>query len=570
MSHADPGFTCAHVCCTVIDYTIKLSSWRINVFNNVIIFLALCSIVYLLIRLRTSTPEILPIYFNFIVLATVTFIFVVIMNLVSDANATDLLAKKILKFVHLAVIGSQWFIQIGIVIFMFHSDTSGLAVRKTCILSALLALALVWISFLSYLFGSLGSTAWIGNLTGQVLMTIGFISICLLFCCRQWAPRPAALWWSVFQAISHFLFMVTAALYVHDARSAAGHCLQAISDLFYYLLYAAFLRLVVFKDSHYWRSKGALLGAYEIVQEKDPEKQLEHLLASGVQHIAWEDLNIIRSVGSGNFGDIYLAVYRRTEVAVKKLRLDNRNSPQKLLADLMQESLIFSKLRHPNLTLFIGVCTNSSTPALVTEYMRGGSLWDVIHPRNPSQVVSISWEKRLKIMKDVAKGAAFLHGCRPPIIHRDLKSHNVLLDEHWNCKLCDFGLARLKSLNSDMSRVGTPQWMAPEVLREESYTESADVYSFGVLVWELVTLRAPFQDISPLRVIFLVAHRNERLPIPESCPEDIRHLLNMCWLPAEERPTFVEIIEYLERVQDVSSFQARYTIGNTSPNTSVQ
>lgn len=81
----------------ISSYTIKLSSWRINVFNNVIIFLALCSIVYLLIRLRTSTPEILPIYFNFIVLATVTFIFVVIMNLVSDANATDLLAKKILK-----------------------------------------------------------------------------------------------------------------------------------------------------------------------------------------------------------------------------------------------------------------------------------------------------------------------------------------------------------------------------------------------------------------------------------------------------------------------------------------
>ena len=355
--------------------------------------------------------------------------------------------------------------------------------------------------------------------------------------------------------------MVTAALFVHNGYSAAGHCLQAVSDLFYYCLYAAFLRLVVFKDSRYWRSKGALLGAYEIVQEKDPAKQLEHLLATGVQHIAWDELSIIRPIGSGNFGDIYLAVYRRTEVAVKKLRVDGRSPPSKLLADLMNESLIFSKLRHPNLTLFIGVCTDATSPALVTEYMRGGSLWDVIHPRNPSQVVSISWDKRLKIMKDVAKGMAFLHGCRPPIIHRDLKSQNVLLDEHWNCKLCDFGLARIKSLNSDMSRVGTPQWMAPEVLREESYTESADVYSYAVLVWELVTLRAPFQDISPLRVIFLVAHRNERLPIPETCPPNITHLIEMCWKPAEERPTFVEIIEYLEHIQDVSSFQSRYTIG---------
>lgn len=466
-----------------------------------------------------------------------------------------------LQFVQLVVIGTQWFIQIGIVIFMFLSDINKSSVRVAVGISGGIALVLVVIAYVSYLFGSVYNTAWIGMLTDQAIMTVGYAFTCLLFCCRQWAPRPAALWWASFQTISHGLFLVTAAFYVHDSRSAAGHCMQGFADLFYYALYAAFLRLVVFKDSHYWQRKGALLGAYEIVQEKDPEKQLEHLLASGVQNISWDELSIIRSIGSGNFGDIYLAIYRRTEVAVKKLRLDNRAPQSKLLADLMQESLIFSKLRHPNLTLFIGICTSPTTPAMVTEYMRGGSLWDLIHPRNPAQVVSLSWSIRLKIMKDVAKGVAFLHGCSPPIIHRDLKSHNVLLDEHWNCKLCDFGLARLKSLNSDMSRVGTPQWMAPEVLREESYTESADVYSFGVLLWELVTLRAPFQDISPLRVIFLVAHRNERLPIPESCPEDVAHLIQLCWLPAPQRPTFVEIIEYLERIQDVSSFQSRYTIG---------
>jgi tRNA A-37 threonylcarbamoyl transferase component Bud32 len=437
--------------------------------------------------------------------------------------------------------------------------------------SGIISIALVAIAYFIYIFGSIKNTAWIGILTDQTILTIGFALTTALFLCRQWAPRPAALWWSSFQTISHLLFLITAALYVYDAHSAAGHCMQAVSDLFYYFLYAAFLRLVVFKDSNYWRSKGALLGAYEIMEEKDPEKQLEHLLASGVQNIGWDDLSIIRPIGSGNFGDIYLAVYRRTEVAVKKLRVDGRTSQTKLLGDLMQESLIFSKLRHPNLTLFIGVCASPSTPALVTEYMRGGSLWDLIHPRNPSQIVSISWDKRLKIMKDVAKGVAFLHGCRPPIIHRDLKSHNVLLDEHWNCKLCDFGLARLKSLNSDMSRVGTPQWMAPEVLREEQYTEKADVYSFGVLVWELVTLRAPFQDVSPLRVIFLVAHRDERLPIPATCPEDIRTLINMCWAPSEQRPTFVEIIEYLERLEDqIGGFATRYTIGYGSDELSIQ
>jgi len=134
MSHAEPSFSCAHVCCVAIEYvsislplfycsvsiyepnsnaisqigpisiphfffsyTVKLSSWRINVFNNVIILLAMFSIIYLLIRLKSSMSEVLPIYFNFIVVATVTFVFVVIINLVGDANADDLTAKRILK-----------------------------------------------------------------------------------------------------------------------------------------------------------------------------------------------------------------------------------------------------------------------------------------------------------------------------------------------------------------------------------------------------------------------------------------------------------------------------------------
>lgn len=471
------------------------------------------------------------------------------------------------------VVGSQWFIQVAVVVFMFQRDTERQSVTRTVVISGALVLVLVLVGYFVYLFGSWQNTSWIGILTDQTILTVLFAATCLLFLKDEWAPRPAAMWWASFQAVSHVLFLVTAALYVHDAHSPAGHCMQAVSDLFYYMLYALFLRLVVFKDSHYWRSRGALLASVEIIQESDPEKQLEHLLASGVQNIRWDELSIIRPIGSGNFGDIYLGVYRRTEVAIKKLRMDARGTQAKLLADLMQECLIFSKLRHPNLTLFIGICTHPATPAIVTEYMRGGSLWDIIHPRHSnSGVVSIAWEKRIKIMKDVAKGVAFLHGCTPPIIHRDLKSHNVLLDEHWNCKLCDFGLARLKSLNSDMSRVGTPQWMAPEVLREEKYTEKADVYSFGVLVWELVTLRAPFQDVSPLRVIFLVAHRNERLPIPDSCPAPIKELITMCWKPSEQRPTFVEIVEYLDRLQEdeASEYMARYTVGYSHSDHNIQ
>lgn len=126
---------------------------------------------------------------------------------------------------------------------------------------------------------------------------------------------------------------------------------------------------------------------------------------------------------------------------------------------LLDECKLFAKLRHPNVVLFLGICLDLPNLALVTEYMDEGSLWDTLHPdRQTKSANPIPWDKNLKVLADVARGMAFLHGSTPPIIHRDLKTQNILIDENWNCKVCDFGLSRICTNTHTMSKVGTPQW----------------------------------------------------------------------------------------------------------------
>eukprot|EP01128_Nolandella_sp_AFSM9_P012728 TRINITY_DN955_c0_g1_i3.p1 TRINITY_DN955_c0_g1~~TRINITY_DN955_c0_g1_i3.p1 ORF type:complete len:176 (+),score=23.58 TRINITY_DN955_c0_g1_i3:69-530(+) len=99
-----------------------------------------------------------------------------------------------------------------------------------------------------------------------------------------------------------------------------------------------------------------------------------------------------------------------------------------------------------------------------------------------------------------AKGMLYLHDLSPPVIHRDLKTQNLLVDEYWRAKLCDFGLSREKA-SETMSRLGTIQYSAPEVLRGERYTEKADVYSYAILIWEMFTEEIPYEGFAPLNSI---------------------------------------------------------------------
>jgi len=144
---------------------------------------------------------------------------------------------------------------------------------------------------------------------------------------------------------------------------------------------------------------------------------------------------------------------------------------------------------------------------------------------------------------------AYLHDVAN-IIHRDLKSHNLLVDENWNVKVCDFGLSRkIEDQLSDitMTSCGTPCWTAPEVLRNEKYSNKCDVYSFAICLWECCSREDPFPGLTPFQIIIEVGDKKLRLPAPKGCNESFAILMGNCWKEdPNERPTFDNIIMELE------------------------
>ena len=138
------------------------------------------------------------------------------------------------------------------------------------------------------------------------------------------------------------------------------------------------------------------------------------------------------------------------------------------------------------------------------------------------------------------------------LFHCDLKSQNVLINDDWTVKLCDFGLSRYQSkFDADNhGKIGTPHWMAPEILRGEKYSRAADVYSFGVIMWEMLTSDIPFKGRSVSQITGMVGYHKEILKVPEQCNKNLRKLVNNCLIyEPERRPDFSHIVKYLEKIE---------------------
>ena len=136
---------------------------------------------------------------------------------------------------------------------------------------------------------------------------------------------------------------------------------------------------------------------------------------------------------------------------------------------------------------------------------------------------------------------------------RDLKSQNLLVDNDFKVKVCDFGLAKLlldTQAASTMTACGTPSYTAPEVLRNQQYSEKCDVFSFAILMWELLTREEPYAGMPPFQIVFAVASEGRRPTIPDNCPVEYAELTRECWNEyAEDRPTFSEVIGKLEAIE---------------------
>jgi len=278
--------------------------------------------------------------------------------------------------------------------------------------------------------------------------------------------------------------------------------------------------------------------------------------------IDYKQLKFINQIGSGGSAEVYRGIWRGTDVAIKKMRLNNL--PESRKKEFEREISALMKLRpQQNLVNFMGVSVTENELCIVMEYCFGGTLFEWLHVKRN---VPINLRQRLKMAVDVASGMNYLHTCTPPFIHRDLKSLNLLLDgpieresKRFTVKLADFGLAKAQELAQEKMTglMGTYHWMAPEIFENKDYTIKADVYSFAIVLYEIITRETPYQNIKNpaaiMRYVTLEKGRPDLSKIPPNCPKQLLDLMMQCWEEdPDKRPYFGEV---LERLKELESWQ---------------
>ncbi|XP_065626384.1 receptor-like protein kinase At3g21340 [Quercus suber] len=198
--------------------------------------------------------------------------------------------------------------------------------------------------------------------------------------------------------------------------------------------------------------------------------------------------NFTRILGKGGFGKVYHGYIGHTQVAVKMLSPTSVQGYQEFEAEMK----LLMRVHHRNLTVLVGYCYEETYMGLIYEYMVNGDLETHLSGKNTN---ILSWEARLQIALDAAQGLEYLHyGCKPPIIHRDVKTTNILLNENLHAKLADFGLSKIFPTDGDthvstFNVAGTPGYVDPEYSSSYRLTEKSDVYGFGVVLLKIITSR---------------------------------------------------------------------------------
>src|ERR1700733_14909271 len=270
-----------------------------------------------------------------------------------------------------------------------------------------------------------------------------------------------------------------------------------------------------------------------------------------LQTIPWKDLKLGKLLGEGAYGEVYLGSWNGREVAIKKLIL--KKLPASLAKDFEREAKLMAECgQSPHILKLFGICTEEGQYSMVMEYMTKGSLNDVLSDED----IDLPWNPlRFRMAIDIGKGLAYLHNERE-ILHRDLKSHNVLLDQNFNAKITDFGLSKLKiqSTSATSKRegakksAGTLRWQAPELLElDPVHTKATDAYAYAMVLWEIASRRIPYGDADDA-VIKDEVKKGKRAQIPQDCAPEYGKLIQQAWdKNPEKRPGAHYIVRQLEK-----------------------
>ncbi|KAI7846195.1 hypothetical protein COHA_000265 [Chlorella ohadii] len=288
-------------------------------------------------------------------------------------------------------------------------------------------------------------------------------------------------------------------------------------------------------------------------------------LPAGFADISPADISLIKELGEGSYGEVWLASYCQTLVAVKiasRARHANLTATlqqQETLRNLRNEASLMATLNHPNICRYLGACLDP--PLMVMEYCAKKSLDALLADAtvNPELRKELTWDRLLGMVLDAANGMKFLHTRQPAAVaHRDLKSANLLVDASWHVKVSDFGLSRAVDASKAASTVlvTNPRWLAPCVLSGLPGQLAADVWAFGTVMWEVATWQLPFENLNPYQIIALVREQGTdslQLPPPDQLAagpfaapgnyEAYHQLMRDCRAAdPNQRPSFAEIV----------------------------
>jgi hypothetical protein len=275
-------------------------------------------------------------------------------------------------------------------------------------------------------------------------------------------------------------------------------------------------------------------------REKETITQSANSLLKRSQSITFTDLVVEKKIGTGSYGKVCLGKWNAAPVALKFCRKKGN------VEDFMREIRLMIELPpHPNVVQWFGVSLDGPQPIIVLEYCAGGSLDQLLFQTN----VILSDEQKIRLVRGIAAGMLHLH--KHNIVHRDLAARNILLTASGVPKISDFGMSRILEKDDEgktNSTIGPACWMAPESLAHRNYSKKSDVWTFGIVIYEIVAQCEPHKDQNLFEVVTRIRDEGLTPTIPTNCPPKLRELMQMCWkMQPEQRPNFEAICALLEQ-----------------------